>query len=184
MMTTRLAHGIRSMANIKEQPLRNVVPAKSFRRTFRARRRATRPTAILERKRQVLSKTADAAADIRHHSGAGYELFVLAEEQAVSALPDEFDISYQIVRWGDLVLTGVAGEIFTCFGLALRAACPELFILPVGLTGGAKGYLPAREMFAQGGYEVTCAQWCPIAPGETEKLFAQIIDDLRSEVAA
>jgi hypothetical protein len=183
IMTTRLAHGIRSMANIKEQPLRNVVPAKSFRGTFRARRRETRPTAILERKRQVLSKTADAAADIRHHSGAGYELFVLAEEQAVSALPDEFDISYQIVRWGDLVLTGIAGEIFTCFGLALRAACPELFILPVGLTGGAKGYLPAQEMFAQGGYEVTCAQWCPIAPGETEKLFAQIIADLRSEAA-
>jgi neutral/alkaline ceramidase-like enzyme len=183
IMTTRLADGIRTVANVKEQPLRNAVPAKSFRGTFRARRRETRPAATLERKRQVLSRIADGAADIRHHSGAGYELFVLAEEHAVSALPDEFDIPYQIVRWGDLVLVGIAGEIFTCFGLALRAAFPELLILPVGLTGGAKGYLPAQEMFAQGGYEVTCAQWCPIAPGETEKLFAQIIDDLRSEAA-
>jgi hypothetical protein len=183
IMTARLADGIRTVANAKEQPLRNVVLAKTFRGTFRARRRETRPPATLERKRQVLSKIADSAADIRHHSGAGYELFVLAEEHAVSTLPNEFDISYQILRWGDLVLVGIAGEIFTCFGLALRAVCPELLILPVGLTGGAKGYLPAQEMFAQGGYEVTCAQWCPIAPGETEKLFAQIIDDLRSEAA-
>jgi hypothetical protein len=38
------------------------------------------------------------------------------------------------------------------------------------------------EMFEQGGYEVACAQWCPIAPGETEKLFARITNDLRSVV--
>ena len=57
---------------------------------------------------------------------------------------------------------------------------PDLLILPVGLTGGAQGYLPAKEMFAQGGYEVACAQWCPIEPGETEKLFARISTDLHA----
>src|SRR6185312_14597779 len=100
-----------------------------------------------------------------------------------SRMPDKLDVSYRILRWGDLVLVGIAGEIFTCFGLALQAACPDLLILPVGLTGGAQGYLPATEMFAQGGYEVACAQWCPIAPGETEKLFAQITAELQEEAA-
>jgi hypothetical protein len=182
IMTSRLADAIREVANVKGQPLRNLAPAKAFRGTFRALRRETRPSAALERKRQALSTNADEAADIRHHSGAGYESFVLAEEHVVSTLPAEFDIPYQILRWGDLVLVGIAGEIFTYFGLALRAACPEFLILPVGLTGGAKGYLPANEMFAQGGYEVTCAQWCPIAPGETEKLFAQLTADLNNVV--
>ena len=86
------------------------------------------------------------------------------------------------MRCGNLVLVGIAGEIFTRFGLALQATCPNLLVLPVGLTGGANGYLPAKEMFSHGGYEVACAQWCPIAPGETEKLFARLTADLKTVV--
>jgi neutral ceramidase len=176
IMTTRLAEGIQAVfvgqvANL----LAGCQPA--LKKTFRARRRETRPPAALERK-----PISDESAAVRHHSGAGYQAFLLAEEQAVSKLPNEFDIPYQILRWGNLVLVGIAGEIFTRFGLALQAASPNLLVLSVGLTGGAQGYLPAREMFAQGGYEVACAQWCPIAPGETEKLFAQITIDLQTVV--
>jgi neutral ceramidase len=178
IMTSRLAEGMQAVANAPEQPLRNAASIKIVQRTFRALRRETRLPAALERQQQALSKISEASAGVRHHSGAGYESFLLAEEQAVSRMPDKFDISYRILRWGDLLLVGVAGEIFTCFGLALQAACPDLLILPVGLTGGAHGYLPAKEMFAQGGYEVACAQWCPIAPGESEKLFARISADL------
>jgi hypothetical protein len=83
------------------------------------------------------------------------------------------------LRWGPLVLVGVGGEVFTRSGLALQEVRPNASILPVGLTGGAAGYLPTKEMYEQGGYEVTCAQWCPIAPGEAEKLFAQIGGDLQ-----
>ncbi|HMJ63430.1 MAG TPA: neutral/alkaline non-lysosomal ceramidase N-terminal domain-containing protein [Bryobacteraceae bacterium] len=182
IMTSDLADGIREVANEKEEPLQKPMSLRAFRGTFRALRRETRPAVILESERQALSRNADGAADIRHHSGAGYESFVLAEEHAVGTLPDEFEVPYQILRWGGLVLVGIGGEIFTYFGLALRAAWPGLLILPVGLTGGAKGYLPAQEMFQQGGYEVTCAQWCPVAPGETEKLFAQLTGDLKSVV--
>jgi neutral ceramidase len=181
IMTTRLADGIQTASVGQTDSLHPLGPAAcqlAVRGTFRARRRETRPPALLERKQQALSAISDAA--IRHHSGAGYESFLLAEEQAVSKLPEEFEIPYQILRWENLVLVGIAGEIFTRFGLALQATCPNLLVLPVGLTGGAKGYLPAKEMFAQGGYEVACAQWCPIAPGETEKLFARIAADLQT----
>jgi neutral ceramidase len=180
IMTSRLADGIAEVSNGKERPLETLTPLRAFRGTFRASRRETRPATVLENERQALSKVLEKAAGARHHSGAGYEAFVLAEEHIVSTLPDAFDVPYQILRCGDLVLVGIGGEIFTYFGLALRALWPELLILPVGLTGGAKGYLPAKDMFTQGGYEVTCAQWCPIAPGETEKLFAQLAADLKS----
>ena len=176
IMTARLTDGIKTVFVGKAGSL--LADCQSARSgTFRAQRRETRPAAVLERKRQVLPKTS--AAALRHHSGAGYEAFLLAEEQAVSELPPQFDISYQILRCRDLVLVGIAGEVFTCFGLALQAARPDLLILPVGLTGGANGYLPAKEMFAQGGYEVACARWCPIAPGETEELFSQISTELK-----
>lgn len=182
MMTGRLSDGIQAVSSARKEALRSAAPVKTISGTFRALRRETRPTAALKRKLEALSKTKEESAGLRHHSGAGYEAFLLAEEHVVSMLPHELDIPYRILRWGDLVLVGIAGEIFTCFGLALQAAFPELLVLPVGLTAGAKGYLPAKEMFEQGGYEVACAQWCPIAPGETEKLFARITNDLRSVV--
>jgi hypothetical protein len=176
LMTTRLTDGIKTVAAAASEPVRVKESRPSGSGTFRAQRRETRPPAILERKQKALASISDVG--IHHHSGAGYEAFLLAEEQAVSELPLQFDISYQILRCGDLVLVGIAGEVFTCFGFALQAARPDLLILPVGLTGGANGYLPAKEMFAQGGYEVACARWCPIAPGESEKLFAQITAEL------
>jgi len=182
IMATRLADGIQATFVGRAGTLpAGYQPARKS--TFRARRRETRSSEALERKRQILSKTADVSADVRHHSGTGYESFLLTEEEAVGRLPETFDIPYQILRWGNLVLVGIAGEIFTRFGFALQAARPDLVILTVGLTGGAHGYLPAKEMFAQGGYEVACAQWCPIAPGETEKLFSQIAADLQNEAA-
>ncbi len=181
IMTARLTEGIFAVASKESRPVFTTEPRPLGSGTFHARRRETHPPALLEHKRQILSKISDAA--VRHHSGAGYDAFLLAEEQAVSELPPQFDIPYQILRCGDLVLVGIAGEVFTCFGLALQAARPDLLILPVGLTGGANGYLPATEMFAQGGYEVACARWCPIAPGETEKLFAQIAAELQAEAA-
>jgi hypothetical protein len=180
IMTDRLTGGIRTVLVGQAGSLQaGCQPA--FQKNFRAQRRETRPSAILERKQKALAAISDVG--IRHHSGAGYETFLLAEEQGVSELPPQFDISYQILRCGNLVLIGIAGEVFTCFGLALQAARPDLVILPVGLTGGANGYLPAKEMFAQGGYEVACARWCPIAPGETEKLFAQVTAELQAEAA-
>ncbi len=178
IMTTRLADGIRAVGSAPEQPIKNLMPVKAARATFRAARRKTRSVATREQQRRVFLENKD-GVDLRHHSGTGYELFLLNEEQLVSAMPADFEIPYQILRWGDVVLVGIAGEIFTYFGLAVQAACPEMLVLPVGLTGGAHGYFPAKEMFAQGGYEVACAQWCPIAPGETERLFARISGDLQ-----
>ena len=180
IMTSRLHVGVRTVTNAAEQPLDELLPLQAFHFTFRARRRPARSVELLDAAQQRLHQSTEESHDSHHHSGAGYESFLLAEERKVSALPGEFDILYQILRWGNLFFVGIAGEIFTRFGLALRAACPQFSILPVGLTCGAAGYLPAAEMFQQGGYEVACAQWCPIAPGESEKLFAQITADLQS----
>jgi len=113
-----------------------------------------------------------------HHSGAGYQLFLLSEEARVSAMPPTFPIAYQLLGFGGVLLAGIGGEVFTRSGLELQRSAAGITLLPVGLTGGAAGYLPTREMYAQGGYETACAQWCTIAPGETERLFAQIKGDV------
>lgn len=179
-MTTRLYAGIRGTLEAEERSIQPPVTAAARMGHFRAARRATRPAAWLQGEREALLGAANEQSGLRHHSGAGYEAFLLAEEEKVSVLPAEFDVPYQMLRFGPLVLVGIGGEVFTRSGMALQSINPESHVLPVGLTGGAAGYLPTKEMYEQGGYEVACAGWCPIAPGETEKLIAQIGRDLQN----
>jgi hypothetical protein len=178
-MTARLAAGIRGTLAAEERSIQSPVIATARLGRFRAARRATRPAGWLEKERGALLGAADEQNKLRHHSGAGYEAFLLAEEEKVSALPPEFDVPYQILRFGPVTLVGIGGEVFTRCGMALQSIDPESYVLPVGLTGGAAGYLPTKEMYEQGGYEVACAGWCPIAPGETEKFFDQVGRDLQ-----
>lgn len=184
IMSRRLQAGITSILHSDDADVEVPSRLAAVRAIFRAKRRETRSPAVLEKERNALLAATAEDAGTSHHSGAGYEAFLLSEEEQVSKLPTEIDISYQILKWGRLVLLGVGGEIFTRQGLALQSAFPDWKFLPVGLTGGAAGYLPAAEMYRQGGYEVACAQWCPIAPGEAERLFARIEDDLRMATAS
>lgn len=179
-MSERLHAGIRRVLEADEHATEQPVTATAHTGHFRAARRATRPAGWLQKERETLLGAADEQGGLHHHSGAGYEAFLLAEEEKVCALPAEFDVPYQMLRLGPLVLVGIGGEVFTRSGLALQSLDRKSFVLPVGLTGGAAGYLPTKEMYEQGGYEVACAGWCPIAPGEAEKLFAQIGQDLQS----
>jgi neutral ceramidase len=181
-MTERLYAGLR---RVNAEPERAISPApqQSYGSDFRAKRRPTRTKGELS---WELERIAGASNDSNrsHHSGPGYERFLLEEEQAVSELPSEFDIPYQILRTGNLLWIGVGGEVFTRTGQDLVALDDYLTILPVGITGASAGYLPTVEMFAQGGYEVACARWCPIAPGEAEKLFGTIESAVRAMAGA
>jgi len=43
--------------------------------------------------------------------------------------------------WGGSLVSAF-GDRFTEFGLALASRFPELHVLPIGFTGGWKGYFP------------------------------------------
>jgi neutral ceramidase len=181
-MTRRLYAGIRGVSKATGQGLR-VSPQRSSRVVFRAARRGTRKEEELSLDEERLDALS-ADTNLNHHSGAGYERFLIEEERRVAAMPAQFDIPYQILRAGDLLWIGVGGEIFTRFGQRLAAADKGSTVLPVGITGASAGYLPGIEMFAQGGYEVATATWCPIAPGESERLFQLIEEDVRRLMGA
>jgi hypothetical protein len=175
-MTNLLLEGMRSVVLSPEKPV-TLIPQTSIQGGFNARRRSTRTEEVLRRE-VVRLDSGGKSQSLRHHSGAGYERFLLQEEIAVSKMPEEYAIQYQLLRAGDLIWAGVGGEIFTCFGLDLAKAVEHCLLLPVGITGCSRGYLPPQSAFAQGGYEVACARWCTIAPGETEKLFDSLKADL------
>jgi hypothetical protein len=87
--------------------------------------------------------------------------------------------------WAGLPLLFLPGEIFASTALAIRAAIPTdptPFVL--SLSDGNPGYIPAREDFPAGGYEVAEAHRyyglpAAFAPGSTEAL-AYAVLELRS----
>jgi hypothetical protein len=67
----------------------------------------------------------------------------------------------------DLAIVALPGEIFVELGLALKAASPFRYTFIAELANGSIGYIPNREAYPQGNYEVVSAR---AAAGAGEKL--------------
>jgi hypothetical protein len=79
------------------------------------------------------------------------------EEQVLAAggsLP-EHDLPLTALRLGDdvAILTNPA-ELFCEFGLEMKQNSPVKYTLVSELTNGAMGYVPTRQAFEEGGYEI------------------------------
>jgi neutral ceramidase len=109
------------------------------------------------------------------HEGASAELVMPAKTNRLYAsitdfyarealaLPDgNLPIELQGVRIGDAMFVAVPAEVFVEIGLELkRQALFRTFI--VGIANGYIGYLPTREAYEAGGYEVVSSKCAPHA---------------------
>ncbi len=82
------------------------------------------------------------------------------------------------LRVGDLAIVGLPGEVFCELGLELRRRSPARHTLVVELSGDAIGYIPTRESFTQGGYEVTVGSTF-YQPGAGEQLVDAAVAQLQ-----
>lgn len=60
----------------------------------------------------------------------------------------------QVLRLGDVVLAGLAGEPFVEIGLQVKARSPAAVTMLAGYANGSIGYIPVPAAYPQGGYEV------------------------------
>jgi hypothetical protein len=90
--------------------------------------------------------------------------------------PDHAEVL--VLRVGDVALVGLPGEVFCEIGIELRRASPAPHTLVAGLSDDAIGYLPTRDSFAQGGYEVTTGSTF-YQPGAAERLAQSAIEQLQ-----
>lgn len=60
----------------------------------------------------------------------------------------------QAIRWGDMALVSVAGEIFVKTGINVKKRSPFPHMMFVGYTNGCVCYIPLPEEYPRGGYEV------------------------------
>jgi hypothetical protein len=74
----------------------------------------------------------------------------------------------QVISIGrDIAWVGLSGEIFTEVGIAIKRSSPFKRTIVVSLANGNVGYVPNREAYPQGNYEVVSAR---VAQGSGERL--------------
>lgn len=60
----------------------------------------------------------------------------------------------QIISLGDIALVGVPGELFVELGLAIKRRLAPRRVFVCGYANDDIGYIPVREAYSQGGYEI------------------------------
>ncbi|HRU05598.1 MAG TPA: hypothetical protein P5137_07465 [Candidatus Brocadiia bacterium] len=76
-------------------------------------------------------------------------------EYAKRATPQGRDFDLAAIRLGqDLAIVFLPGEPFTEIGMAIKKASPFRHTLVSSLSNGECGYVPMKECFARGGYEI------------------------------
>ena len=74
----------------------------------------------------------------------------------------------QVISLGrELAWVGLPGEIFVELGLAIKELSPFKQTIIAELSGGSVGYVPTRDAYAQGNYEVVSAR---VGEGSGERL--------------
>jgi len=151
--------------------------------------------ADLEVARECAAQT---EASLRNHRGGdGYQLKRLRDhhEQSMRALraleelaesnrrdkrvdPERGTLASAliVIALGDVAMVGLPGEAFVEYGLALKANPYFARTFVVCYCNDLIGYIPTREAYSQGGYEVATAR---IAPGAGDATVAAALAALR-----
>ena len=117
--------------------------------------------AELERAREIVSRPPaathghDLTAEDLFAGDPGVErIFAQALLDLAAGSPRDYEVPLQLVRVGRIGFFAIPGEPFVEIGLALKALPGFDLAIPVGLANGYFGYIPMRESFGRGGYEV------------------------------
>jgi neutral ceramidase len=94
------------------------------------------------------------AEDIFAGDPAVERIFAEALLDLVRRRPGSYEVPLQLVRLGGIGFFAIPGEPFVEIGIALKALPGFDLAVPVGLANGYFGYIPPKECFGRGGYEV------------------------------
>jgi len=81
----------------------------------------------------------------------------------------------QVLLVGDIAFVGVPGELFTKLGLLIKRRSPFRYTYIVGLANDYIGYIPDREAFGLGGYQVWTGFHSFVAEGTGEMIVEEAV---------
>ncbi|MCZ7568826.1 MAG: neutral/alkaline non-lysosomal ceramidase N-terminal domain-containing protein [Ardenticatenaceae bacterium] len=99
----------------------------------------------------------------------------LVESIRTGTAPTSVEAEIQAIRLDDVAFVAVPGEAFVEMGLAVKAGSPLRHTFFVAYANGALGYIPTRDAYPLGGYEVVDAYKgygfpAALAPGAAETI--------------
>lgn len=75
-------------------------------------------------------------------------------QQPKSVENDSLKVRLSVVKIGNIILTGVSGEVFNEISVKMRNQSPYAFTFMITHCNGSSGYLVTDDAYAEGGYEV------------------------------
>jgi len=90
--------------------------------------------------------------------------------------PDR-EIRLTVLKIGDLVLSGISGELMTEIGMEVKKQSPYSGTLIVTHCNGSSGYICTDKAFSEGGYEV---QTTGLMPGAEKPLISKFLELIHS----
>jgi len=98
------------------------------------------------------------------------------EAASSTAAPVEFNVT--VGRVGEIAVVGLGGEVFNQIGRAIKDGSPFKHTFVFTHCNGAGGYLPTRQSYSDGGYEVQGSRFAPGADEEVIKQAVQMLKEL------
>lgn len=89
-------------------------------------------------------------------------------------------LELQGLRIGEMVLIGLPAEAFAEVGRSIKSACGRK-ILIVGLANGYFGYVPCRQAYLEGGYEIASSRFAPEAEDALAAAAAKLAMEMSEE---
>ena len=93
------------------------------------------------------------------------------------------DFNVTVGRVGDVAVVGLSGEVFNEIGKAIKTASPFPHTLIITHCNGAAGYVPTKEAYPDGGYEVETSPFAPEAADEVVKEAVRLLRELAAAPA-
>ncbi len=92
--------------------------------------------------------------------------------------PGTRPLNVTVARIGDIAFVGLGAEVCTEIGLAIKAGSPCERTFVITHCNGSASYLPTKEMYVQGGYEVNTSPFGPQAAEIVIREAIRLLQDL------
>lgn len=106
---------------------------------------------------------------------AGLRQIYAREQLLLNETPDLRECPVQVIRIGDGIIGGLAGEFFSETGLYLKEKVVAKHYFTISMANGNVGYVPPSGEIANGGYETWRCRYSCLVAGAEETIRARLL---------
>jgi neutral ceramidase len=141
--------------------------------------RKPREDEILSAMKLLAMESESKSSESKPDSSSCEDFFARELINAAENNPESKQVEVQVIRVGDITITGLPGEVFVEFGLDIKNRSPFKNNMVSTLTNGSNGYIAICEAFKQGGYETKLSTYTNLEPEAGYRMVDTAIDIMK-----